>query len=393
MFDKKTLRVWLILVVGILSAPITLTSASAAGPNGITKPLDGATVSGSVYVDGIADDPNFGAWQLDLLPGGDEKQAILLAQSATPNRIVDTFERLDTTAYSNGAYRLRLRVIKNDGNYDQYFISITINNTALATKNGITSPLDGATVNCIVPIKGIADDPNFGKWQLDLLAGGDPNQVVFLDHGFSPNKTGRTFTQLDTTAFPNGTHRLRLRVVRRDANYDESFIWITINNLAPITIPCQSPVSSSNTDSPVGPNGITNPIDGATVSGTVPVTGLADDPNFAAWQVDLLFGGDENQAVLMAWGKVRNRTGSAFTQLDTSALPDGKYGLRLSISRKDTTSERHTIYITVANSTLAKVQANGCVKVPSERLHLPRMLLVLTLRMVQSVLPVFCDIQ
>jgi hypothetical protein len=35
---------------------------------------------------------------------------------------------------------------------------------------------------------------------------------------------------LDTTQYPNGTHTLRLRIVRTDFNYDEYSVTITIAN-------------------------------------------------------------------------------------------------------------------------------------------------------------------
>ena len=41
------------------------------------------------------------------------------------------------------------------------------------TTNGITTPKDGATVSGAVDVTGYASDPNFSKWQLDLLPGGD----------------------------------------------------------------------------------------------------------------------------------------------------------------------------------------------------------------------------
>ncbi len=42
-----------------------------------------------------------------------------------------------------------------------------------ASTNGITTPKDGATVSGAVAVTGYASDPNFSKWQLDLLPGGD----------------------------------------------------------------------------------------------------------------------------------------------------------------------------------------------------------------------------
>ena len=95
------------------------------------------------------------------------------------------------------------------------------------TTNGFTNLEDGATVSGTVDLKGYADDADFMKWQLDVLPGGDADAAIFLAVG----ETAGEFTQtIDTTAFPNGEHALRLRVVRADSNYDEYVTKFTISN-------------------------------------------------------------------------------------------------------------------------------------------------------------------
>ena len=93
--------------------------------------------------------------------------------------------------------------------------------------NGITSLVDGATVKGVVELKAIANDPNFKKWQLDVLPSGDSNAAIFVATGATPGELTQT---LDTTAFPNGEHALRLRVVRNDSNYDEFVTKFIIAN-------------------------------------------------------------------------------------------------------------------------------------------------------------------
>ena len=169
----------------------------------------------------------------------------------------------DTTAFPNGEHALRLRVVRADSNYDEYVNKFTIANgeakpaaatpavtttvaatTAVATTaaakpvaakpaaccamtNGITSPKDGATVSGTVDVKGYASDPSFKKWQLDVLPGGNANAAIFLATGDTPGEFSYT---VDTTAFPDGEHALRLRVVRADSNYDEYVTKFTIAN-------------------------------------------------------------------------------------------------------------------------------------------------------------------
>ena len=98
------------------------------------------------------------------------------------------------------------------------------------TENGIVEPGDGGVVGGVIAIKGIATDPSFHKWQLDLLLFGDEQQAVFVALSSKPRATLVTLTQLDTTRYPNGAHKLRLRVVRADSNYNEYFVSLVIAN-------------------------------------------------------------------------------------------------------------------------------------------------------------------
>ncbi len=112
-----------------------------------------------------------------------------------------------------------------------------------ATSNGFTTPQDGATVSGEIEIKGYASDPNFMKWQLDLLPGGDPNAAVFLALG---EQAGEFSYSLDTVGLPNGEHAFRLRVVRSDSNYDEFISKFTIANGA-------AAVGTPSATTPAGP--------------------------------------------------------------------------------------------------------------------------------------------
>ena len=105
------------------------------------------------------------------------------------------------------------------------------------TANGIVTPKDTETVKGVLNVTGYASDPNFSKWQLDLLPGGDPNAAIFLALG---NKAGDFSYSLDTTGLPNGEHALRLRVVKNDSNYDEYTNKFTIANGAAPAASCGS---------------------------------------------------------------------------------------------------------------------------------------------------------
>jgi hypothetical protein len=94
--------------------------------------------------------------------------------------------------------------------------------------NGIYSPSGGAPVAGIISIQGAASLPDFWKWQLDLLVGGQT--ASFLGVGEQPVPTPASLLAWNTVNYPNGEHVLRLRVVHRDGNYDEYFARVTIAN-------------------------------------------------------------------------------------------------------------------------------------------------------------------
>ncbi len=93
---------------------------------------------------------------------------------------------------------------------------------------GFHAPDDGATVSGTISVQGLAMHPQFTKWQLDLLLNGDENNSTYI--AFAPWPLWGDLATLDTTKYPNGKHKLRLRIVRQGANYDEYFLTININN-------------------------------------------------------------------------------------------------------------------------------------------------------------------
>jgi len=146
--------IWvLMLAVALSGLPLAAGAAPAAdaGTPGITSPASGATVSGTITITGYASDPRFLKWQLDLLPGGDAGAGTFVGLGLTPG----TFSQvLNTTLYPNGAYVLRLRVVRTDTNYSEYPINLTINNSGgpAATTAVPGVPLYTAGLNSWYPL-------------------------------------------------------------------------------------------------------------------------------------------------------------------------------------------------------------------------------------------------
>ena len=110
-----------------------------------------------------------------------------------------------------------------------FVMSLPLAAGAQSMSNGITTPKDGSTVSGSVDVTGYASDPNFSKWQLDLLPGGNAEAAIFLAVGKEP---GAFSYALNTLPLPEGEHALRLRVVKSDSNYDEYTNKFTIANTA-----------------------------------------------------------------------------------------------------------------------------------------------------------------
>lgn len=113
------------------------------------------------------------------------------------------------------------------------FIGFCFTNTpvqAAVDGNGLLTPAADVALQGVVEVTGIAQHPTFRKWQLDLLLYGEEKQATFIAVGEQRHAEAGLLATLDTSLYPNGQHRLRLRVVHSNLNYDEYFTPITIAN-------------------------------------------------------------------------------------------------------------------------------------------------------------------
>ena len=140
--------------------------------------------------------------------------------------------------------------------------------------NGISSPRDNAVVNGVVLIEGTATDPDFLRYELAFFKEFDPlGEWVVFATGDQPVVNG-VLTNWDTTVgrdagapfYYDGTYRLRLRVVRRDSNYDEYFVLgISLDNEEQLETPTATPESEA-TASPLPTFAIAVPTELATLT-------------------------------------------------------------------------------------------------------------------------------
>jgi hypothetical protein len=112
------LLAWIVLVVPVFQ------TQWAQVPGQITSPRDRAAVRGLVPIEGIASHPQFQKYEVQYAPEpnpGDQWMPV----GASPFNVPVVQGRLalwDTTIIPDGVYSLRLRVVRLDGNYDEYSV-------------------------------------------------------------------------------------------------------------------------------------------------------------------------------------------------------------------------------------------------------------------------------
>lgn len=99
----------------------------------------------------------------------------------------------------------------------------------------INSPASGSTVTGAVPVSGSALHPEFDRYELYYTVEPGENWVFIGEPGRQAVNNGFLGTW-NTGGLPDGNYSLRLRVVRRDGNYDEGYARnVVVANTTPPT--------------------------------------------------------------------------------------------------------------------------------------------------------------
>lgn len=126
---------WLVVLIIVVSAlaPLGIFPRSAQAQSGITAPTGGA-VSGDVPVIGTAVIEPFQRYELyyKLEPSGDD--AYIYFDGSTTQVTNGQLGVWRTTNLAPGTYSIRLRVVKTDGNYGEFFVrDLVVNQNAEPT--------------------------------------------------------------------------------------------------------------------------------------------------------------------------------------------------------------------------------------------------------------------
>lgn len=126
---KRWNAVLAVLVVGVvLGMPFAVQASPALEPPGqgtvavITSPRDNAILRGRVVITGSADDPNFWKYEVHYAREPVGENWVLIGTVHEQPVMDGVLETWDTTLVPDGAYSLRLRVVRRDGNYDERYV-------------------------------------------------------------------------------------------------------------------------------------------------------------------------------------------------------------------------------------------------------------------------------
>jgi hypothetical protein len=114
-----------VLVVGLLLLAVPASLLVGAAPeSGITAPSEGDSVRGQVSIQGTATDPQFWKYELHYnpVPGNDALWTAIPGSPFTTAVVEGELGMWDTMAIDDGTYGLRLRVVRQDGNFDDYTV-------------------------------------------------------------------------------------------------------------------------------------------------------------------------------------------------------------------------------------------------------------------------------
>jgi hypothetical protein len=321
-------------------------------------PKDGDAVSGFVHIQGYASIDSFRRYDVHIAVAGSESWR-WLATSLTPV-YDDTIYLLDSTQFPDGLYDMRVRVLREDGNYTEDFLrDMEIRNanpptitpalnelgTLLPTPTptpvtptpaptpefisnindgpGIFFPYNNLVIRGVVKIIGtVHGKPNLRleRYELAISPAGYDEWTVL--HSSDEQIWQDALYKLDTPAFPDGLYDLRMRIIFENGNYDEYEVRnIYIANNTIVNLPTATPTPPTK--------GIFFPQSGSIITGTVSITGTTNIPNFQRWELYWAPSGTEEWSLLVS--STAPVTNGLVARLDVSQLLPDFYDLRLRI--------------------------------------------------------------
>ncbi len=133
------MRRWFLAVIVLTAVIPSAVFAQGTSPV-ITAPIAGQTLHGQVSITGSTDVPNFASAELDFAYASDSTGTWFLIQTFSQPITNSAIATWDTTTISDGDYVLRLRVILQDGSFQDATVKVKVQNespTATMTPTAI----------------------------------------------------------------------------------------------------------------------------------------------------------------------------------------------------------------------------------------------------------------
>lgn len=120
---------------------------------------------------------------------------------------------------------------------------------AQAPNAAITAPADGQELHDVATITGSANHPEFNRYELAIGPDPNPSDAWQVFNTTNLPVDNNVLGLWDTRTVADGTWALRLRVVRKDSNYDEVVVrGLRVSNQGPADTP--TPLASETTPIP-----------------------------------------------------------------------------------------------------------------------------------------------
>lgn len=288
------------------------TSDTVAPSVTIASPAPGATVAGTVTVSGSASD-NVAVSRVDVGVDG--------AGFKTATGTSSWSLGIDTRTYANGTHTITARATDTSANTTSTSVTVTVANTVADTTPptvAIANPSAGSSVAGSVSVSGTASDAT-AVARVDVAVDGGAWSVA-------GGTTNWSWTWSASSA-TNGNHTVSARAIDTAGNASTSSVTVSVANAADATAPTVS---------------ISSPAAGATVAGTVNISGTASDNATVASVRAAVDGG--------AWRTATGTTAWSWSW-DTTVLANGGHTVAVqALDAAGNASAPASVSVTVANA-------------------------------------------
>jgi hypothetical protein len=148
---KRILALCLLIALFMGLSFVRLEAAPPQQEAVITSPRDRDVVRGLLVIKGTATNPNFWKYEIHYAPEPNPTDQWTVLGLHEVQVVDGRLETWDTSQVPDGTYSLRLRVVRQDGNYDEYYVrQISVAN-AQPTETPTATPTPAASPTPLPP--------------------------------------------------------------------------------------------------------------------------------------------------------------------------------------------------------------------------------------------------